>query len=247
MTEIQMLVDWIEKSEMTTVFTGAGMSTESGLPDFRSNQGLWKDKDPWTLASAQALNDNFKEFIKFYRERILQLDQYRPNKGHEILANWQREGLIGTIITQNVDGFHQMAGATDVIELHGTLATMRCLNCRKQYDSKAIGPTGETCGSCTGKLRPNVVLFGEALPKMALDKAFFEAMRSQLFIVLGSSLEVSPANMLPLHAKEAGARLCIINRDSTALDREADLLIKDSIGHVLTEVHKQLMKKTPSI
>ncbi|OEF96187.1 SIR2 family NAD-dependent protein deacylase [Desulfuribacillus alkaliarsenatis] len=245
MNNIDLLVDWISEARITTIFTGAGMSTESGLPDFRSQNGLWKDKDPLSLASTDAINKNFKEFIGFYRERILQLNEYKANIGHAILAEWQTKGIINTIITQNVDGFHQQAGAKDVIELHGTLTKMRCLGCRKNYSSKDVLIDQETCASCDGKLRPCVVLFGEQLPKMALDRAFLEAMRSDLFIVLGSSLEVSPANMLPLHAKESGAKFCIINRDETRMDKEADLIIRGNIGEVLTNLNSQLKKTTP--
>ncbi|OEH86196.1 NAD-dependent protein deacylase [Desulfuribacillus stibiiarsenatis] len=243
MNNIEQLVSWMKESQLTTVFTGAGMSTESGLPDFRSNNGLWKSGDPSKLASTEALNDNFKEFIAFYHERILQLKQYTPNEGHRILAKWQGDELIHAIITQNVDGFHQLAGATNVLELHGTLAKMRCLGCRKIYDSMDYIAGQEICVKCQGNVRPCVVLFGEALPQMVLELAFAEAARSQLFIVLGSSLEVSPANMLPLHAKNAGARLCIINRDETRMDVEADLVIRENIGAVLEEVNRQFTTK----
>ncbi len=242
--EIRTLAKWLQTSEMTTIFTGAGMSTESGLPDYRSSGGIWSKHDPSQVATPEALNEDFKQFISFYRERIIQMKQYKPNRGHQILAEWQRKGLIHGIITQNVDGFHQMAGSEYVIELHGTLNKARCLGCRKEY-AGSDSVINEHCHACQGKLRPCVVLYGEALPQGAFERAFMEARRSQLFVVMGSSLEVSPANMLPLRAKESGARLCIINRDSTNMDQEADLLIRGNIGDVLTEVQSLLKQTSP--
>lgn len=245
MLDAQKLANMLLESKIVTVFTGAGMSTESGLPDFRSADGLWQDKDSYALATTDAMNNNFKEFIDFYQERIFITKELKPNIGHQILANWQKHGIVTTIVTQNVDSFHQLAGAKDVIELHGNLAKMSCLGCRKQYDSDCITKVEKEkcCDNCQSNLRPCVVLFGESLPRNELDRASNAASRSNLFVVLGSSLEVAPANMLPLQAKYAGAKLCIINKGKTRLDDDADLLINDSIGNVLTTVNKLLAQK----
>ncbi len=241
MKDIEILADWMLTSEHTVIFTGAGMSTESGLPDYRSSSGLWKEKDALQLASTEALNENFNEFINFYQQRINQLREFKPHGGHQILAQWQNDGLIGAIITQNVDGFHQAAGANNVIELHGSLNKMRCSCCDKEYCDQ---PTVHTsCSGCNGKLRPCVVLYGERLPETALEKAYAEAKKSRLFIVMGSSLEVSPANRLPLQAMAAGARLCIINRGTTSMDDEADLIIHANIGEVLEEIDTIIKKQ----
>ncbi|MYL59617.1 NAD-dependent protein deacylase, partial [Virgibacillus halodenitrificans] len=132
-----MLKKWLQNSNYTVVFTGAGMSTESGLPDFRSsNQGLWNKKDPSKIASTDALNNNVNDFISFYRERVLGVKEYSPHKGHYILADLEKQGYVKSIITQNVDGFHQQAGSKNVAELHGTLQTVHCQSCGEVYSSQ---------------------------------------------------------------------------------------------------------------
>ncbi|WP_426983874.1 NAD-dependent deacylase [Brevibacillus borstelensis] len=217
------------------VFTGAGMSTESGLPDFRSAlTGWWQGKDPARLASTDALRNNREEFVSFYRMRVEGLLSCKPHQGHVILAEWERRGQIKGIITQNVDGFHQRAGSRRVAELHGTLATLTCMRCTNKYESARYLDQGGTACECGGFLRPSVVLFGESLPEAAFAQAVEWTERADLFLVLGSSLAVSPANWFPEQAKARGAKLVIINRDATHLDGIADLLIQDApIGDVL--------------
>lgn len=224
-------------SRYTVVFTGAGMSTESGLPDFRSSkQGLWNKMDPSEVASTKAMNDHVNEFIAFYRQRVLGVKEYKPHQGHHILSDWEAQGRIQSIITQNVDGFHQQAGSKHVAELHGTLQKLHCQSCGKAYNSEAYIEQEYDC-SCGGLLRPSIVLFGEALPKEAFQMAEMEAEKADLFIVLGSSLTVTPANMFPQLAKQLGSKLVIVNREATPLDGLADLLINDkNIGEVLQEL-----------
>jgi NAD-dependent deacetylase len=221
------------------VFTGAGMSTESGLPDFRSNGGLWKQNRRFEeLASVEALETDYDEHVAFYRWRIEMLAAHAPNDGHRVVADWQRRGLVGPIITQNVDGFHAQAGATDVLELHGTLANVRCDRCGVERPAaEFLTPAGLAC-PCGGKRRPGVVLFGEALPAATLRAAWEAAQRARLFIVLGSSLAVAPANLLPEAAAHAGAPLVIVNREPTPLDRMASLVISASIGETLGAVDR---------
>ncbi len=235
-----MLSQWLKTSKYTVVFTGAGMSTESGLPDFRSSKGLWKKKDPSKLASTEALNNNVQEFIEFYRGRVLGVKEVGPHNGHFILADWERDGLIQSIITQNVDGFHQLAGSIRVAELHGTLQKLHCQSCRKEYNSEEYLNEEYYC-ECGGILRPSVVLFGEALPEDAFQMAFEEAQKAELFIVLGSSLTVTPANQFPLIAKEHGAKLVIANMEKTSMDIYADLVINNQkIGELLQELDAKL-------
>jgi NAD-dependent deacetylase len=236
-----MLKTWIQNAKNVVVFTGAGMSTESGLPDFRSsNNGLWRKKDPSKIASTQALNNNVDEFIEFYRERVLKVKEFNPHKGHYILAEWEKTGKLHSIITQNVDGFHQLAGSKRVAELHGSLKQLRCQSCGKKYDSEGYINKEYHC-SCGGVLRPNVVLFGEALPQDAFQFAQEEAVKSDLFIVLGSSLSVTPANQFPLIAKEHGAKLVIVNQEKTEMDHYADQVIPNiKIGELLQELDKEL-------
>ncbi|UJL46298.1 NAD-dependent protein deacylase [Virgibacillus sp. NKC19-16] len=232
-----MLKKWIKESNYTVIYTGAGMSTESGLPDFRSaDNGLWNKKDPSKIASTTALNDNVSEFIAFYRERVLGVRDYKPHKGHEILAEWEKRGLVKSIITQNVDGFHQRAGSKRVAELHGTLQKLNCQSCASVYSSEEYVDREYYC-SCEGVLRPSIVLFGESLPRDAFQFALNETEKCDLFIVLGSSLSVTPANQFPLIAKENGAKLVIVNRDKTDFDSIADEVINDrEIGDVLMEL-----------
>lgn len=236
-----MLEKWLKESNYTVVFTGAGMSTESGLPDFRSsNNGLWRKKDPSQIASTKALNENVEEFIEFYKERVLGVKQYGPHKGHYILAKWEQDGIIKSIITQNVDGFHTEAGSKQVAQLHGTLQKFRCLNCNKEIDSEIFIKQKQYC-ECGGVLRPNVVLFGEMLPQDAFQTAYSEAEKADLFIVLGSSLSVTPANQFPIIAKQNGAKLVIVNMEPTELDMYADEVIHGrKIGELLEELDKKI-------
>jgi NAD-dependent deacetylase len=234
--EDQMLVDVLNKSKYAVVYTGAGMSTESGLPDFRSTKtGLWENEDPIAVASTDALNKDVERFFQFYRKRVLGVKDCKPHKGHDILAKWEREGIIQGIITQNVDGFHSVAGSENVMELHGTLQKVHCQSCGKEFENDMYEAESFYC-TCGGKLRPSVVLFGEGLPEDTFMKAVEESEKADLFIVLGSSLTVTPANQFPLLAKENGAKLVIVNLEPTLFDVYADLVIHDrKIGDVLTE------------
>jgi NAD-dependent deacetylase len=236
-----MLAEWLKTSRYTVILTGAGMSTESGLPDFRSaRDGLWNKKDPRELASTYALQHNREEFIQFYRYRIVTLNQCEPHIGHTILADWESRGIVKSIITQNVDGFHQRAGNKNVAELHGSLRTVHCQACKKTYPNDKYVRDSFTC-SCGGFLRPSVVLFGESLPSHEIEKAIEATNKADLFIVLGSSLQVSPANQFPFAAKRNGAKLVIVNMEPTELDDWADLVIhRRKIGEVLQELDNEL-------
>ncbi|MDD4343295.1 MAG: NAD-dependent deacylase [Eubacteriales bacterium] len=235
--ELSLLCGWMRTSSNVVVFTGAGMSTESGLPDFRSANGMWKNVDPRELASIRALNTNTREFYNFYKMRIEALEKAEPHDGHFILANWENKNRVKHIITQNVDGFHQKAGSKSVSELHGSLRISRCQDCGREYSAKKILERDfPRCEACSGKLRPGVVLFGESLPLDALEMADTESSNSELFIVIGSSLEVSPANYFPVKAKNSGARLAIINLDDTNMDDYADVVIRGKTKEVLQEL-----------
>ncbi|MNK53516.1 NAD-dependent protein deacetylase [compost metagenome] len=232
---IPTLARWLRESRLTAVFTGAGMSTESGLPDFRSAGGLWKQSRRFEeLASTSALQHDFPEFVEFYRWRIQMLQGVEPHAGHRRIAEWQREGRVQALITQNVDGLHAHAGSTEVLELHGSLRVIRCQRCGTEANSERfLTDEGIHCARCGGKMRPGVVLFGEALPEDALRKAQDASERADLFLVLGSSLQVSPANYFPQVAKAQGAKLVILNREPTALDALADLRLDGTIGETL--------------
>jgi NAD-dependent deacetylase len=235
--EIAEFARLLRGSGGAVVFTGAGMSTESGLPDFRSASGLWKTNRRFEeLASRNAIETSYAEFVEFYRWRIQMLNAHQPHPGHRVLAGWQRRGLVETIITQNVDGYHTTAGADGVLELHGTLRQVRCENCggeRPNDDFLQVDGFGCPCG---GKRRPTVVLFGEMLPGAVLAAAAKASQAARLFIVLGSSLQVSPANRLPELALLGGATLVIVNREPTPFGSRASLDLRGSIGETLQAV-----------
>jgi NAD-dependent deacetylase len=230
----------LRTSGRAVVFTGAGMSTESGLPDFRSAGGLWRNRRFEELASRESLATRYDEFVAFYRWRMQMLTEHEPHAGHRVVADWQRRGLVEALITQNVDGYHTAAGARDALELHGTLRLVRCETCDVEATAaQFLAPAGEAC-ACGGRRRPNVVLFGEALPEATLSAAVEASRRARLFIVLGSSLLVSPANLLPQMALAAGAPLVIVNRDPTPLGPRATLESRCAIGEILAEADEIL-------
>lgn len=236
---MEKLAEWLNKAEHAVVMTGAGMSTESGLPDFRSDKGLWNNRDPAKLASVDMMQQNWEEFFSFYRSRIQSLAQVEPNNGHYILAEWEKHGLVKSIITQNVDGLHQAAGSENITELHGSITSLRCHSCGKTTNSAAYLENKSSCSDCSGVLRPNIVLFGEMLPEQAIAFAQTETANADLFIVLGSSLSVAPASFFPADAKDQGAKLVIINRTPTDIDQKADLLLpNEDIGSILTKTNK---------
>lgn len=236
------IVKLLSSSKRTVIYTGAGMSTESGLPDFRSkSRGLWEKFNPEELANVQALYNNQEEFTNFYRHRLSEITKYEPHQGHYILAEWEKSGQIEGIITQNVDGFHHDAGNKNVMELHGTFRAFHCHECRQNHDRDAYLAGDILCQSCGGIVRPGIVLFGETLPQDTFLAAEQITSKADLFIVLGSSLSVTPANMFPLQAKESGAKLVIINREPTQFDMYADHLVQNrNIKEVLIEM-KQLL------
>jgi len=232
------------KNREAVVFSGAGMSTESGLQDFRSKTGLWANVDPTALASVDALKNNYEQFLEFYKSRLLVPESVKPNIGHILIAEWERDGFIKGLITQNVDRLHQAAGSVNVAELHGSLEPVRCCLCRSTA-TKDDFIQGHKC-SCGGRLRPGVVLFGEMLPESEIQKAEQWSSNCKLFIVLGSSLAVSPANFFPRKAKYAGANLVIVNKEDTPLDDFADLVVHKSIGEFLSEVQTILKRESLS-
>ncbi|ATP40632.1 NAD-dependent protein deacylase [Solibacillus sp. R5-41] len=230
------LAKWMLQSNSTVILTGAGMSTESGIPDFRSRTGWWKNIDPRTVASVESLQQNYELFREFYQMRILSLTNCEPHSGHEILANWEARGLLTLIATQNVDRFHQQAGNGAVAELHGNIVTIRCQTCGKAL------PLGHfmdnaVCTYCNGKLRPNVVLFGEALPQQAWNRSLHAIQNADVVIVIGTSLEVYPVNQLPAMCQ---GRLVYINLDVSGNSRNFDLILQGTAGGVLAEIDKYL-------
>jgi NAD-dependent deacetylase len=209
-------------------FTGAGISAESGIPTYRGDDGMWNKYDPDKFAN---VNYFFKEpayYWRFFQEvRYPVISRAQPNAAHAALAELERKGILSAVITQNIDGLHQLAGSDNVLELHGNTRRILCLKCGKAHTMDETYAQLETrlppvCRDCEGQLKPDVVFFGESLPMAVLEEAVAESQSCDLFLVIGSSLVVHPAAGLPRLAKEKGARLVIINRDPTPLDGMAD-------------------------
>lgn len=226
------LAERIGRAKRVVAFTGAGMSTESGLADFRSSRGHWKRYDPLAMASVEALQSRSPAFYDFYRMRIEALSGVEPHQGHRVLARWEDEGRLQAVITQNVDRLHQAAGSRRVVELHGNLREVSCTQCRQRFASTVLLERVD-CALCGGALRPAVVLFGEHLPGGPFAESEELAESCDLLLVLGSSLTVSPANVFPGIAQSGGADLVIVNRGATPYDGRADLVIDGAIGEVL--------------
>lgn len=233
---------WLAEKIMegdVVIFSGAGLSTESGLQDFRSKDGIWAHVDPAEMASVGVLERRYDEFLEFYKARLYVPESVKPNVGHNLVAEWEKKGWVKGVITQNVDCLHQRAGSVKVAELHGSLEPVRCHKCGKKGDTQDF-LDGKPCKYCGGHLRPSVVLFGEMLPDEPMMYADEWSADCKLFIVLGSSLVVSPANFFPRKAKSAGAKLAIINRDGTPLDHIADLVAHEGIGQYLSKVSEYM-------
>jgi len=238
--ELTTLADLISRSERVAVLTGAGMSTESGLPDYRGQDGLWKNRRFGALADIETFHLEPVEFWEFYRQRLSLLDDARPNPGHFALAALERAGLIERVITQNVDGLHSAAGSQEVLEVHGSLRESVCPACRSSYprveaEKRADAATdGVPLCDCGWVLKPNVVLFGEMLPE-AMNEAEALVYQCDLLLCCGSSLAVWPVAKLPEVAKKrrsAGA-VAIVNRGPTEADDLADVRIEGATGEVL--------------
>ncbi len=231
----------ISISNQIVAFTGAGFSAESGISTFRGAGGLWSKYNPSIYADINYFIKDPSYYWNFFRdERYPVIKKAKPNDGHYALVELEKLGKIYRVITQNIDGLHQMAGSSEVIELHGNTRKIFCMNCDKTYSmdrvynllKKELPPR---C-SCGGILKPGTVLFGEPLPQVALDMANIAARNCDMFIVLGSSLVVYPAAALPEIAKNNRAKLIIVNIDPTPLDNIADIVINESVSKVLSEL-----------
>ena len=231
----------VSTSDRIVAFTGAGFSAESGISTFRGAGGLWSKYDPDIYANINIFMQDSTYYWNFFKdERYPVIKKAKPNDGHYALVELEKRGKLYRVITQNIDGLHQEAGQSDVIELHGNTRKIYCLSCGKTYSmdeiyeklKKELPPK---C-SCGGNLKPGTVLFGESLPQHALEMARLAAENCDLFLVLGSSLVVYPAASMPRIAKKKGATLAIINIDPTPLDSTADIVINDSASKVLSKL-----------
>jgi NAD-dependent deacetylase len=231
-----MVAELIGANQPCVALTGAGISTESGVPDFRSASGVWAEYDPYEVASIDGFRDDPVRAWEFYGRRLGVLADVQPNAGHLALAALERAGLLEAVITQNVDGLHQRAGSRDVVEVHGSIATASCVSCgRAQAREEVVELLPlPTCADCGSVLKPDVVMFGELLPAVAVERATALAREAACMLVVGSSLEVWPVAGLPAETLGHGGRLAIVNREPTPYDAQADVVVHAGAGEVLT-------------
>jgi NAD-dependent deacetylase len=241
LTPQERLAELIRSRQPCVVLTGAGVSTESGIPDFRSPTGIWAEFDPLEYASLDAFRADPAKVWSFYAPRFAMLTEAEPNAAHRAIAELERRGLVRAIVTQNIDLLHERAGSRDVVEVHGSIRTSSCLACGSNYPLAEVVAQLESreapvCPECGEVLKPDVVFFGELLPEAAIDRAYALAGEAELLLVVGSALEVWPVAELPLVTRRAGGAVAIVNRGPTARDADAALRIDGSAGETLESV-----------
>jgi NAD-dependent deacetylase len=243
---IEKIAQFLSESNRAIAFTGAGISTESGIADFRSPGGIWSRYKPVLFREFLNSEEARRQYWRMKKDGYHELKTAKPNDGHRALARLETEGKIAAVITQNIDGLHQDAGSRHVLELHGTGRYCLCLQCEARYDVDEIHRRLESgvdiplCEDCGGLLKSATISFGQSLPADVLAEAFDLSMSTDLVIALGSSLVVEPAASIPLQARNNGARLVIINQSETPLDGLADIVVHQSIGQTLAQVIKQM-------
>lgn len=244
MDDIKKAAELILNSKKTFALTGAGISTESGIPDFRSSTGYYSKMDPTMALSKDVLINNPERFYKEGYLILTDLNEKEPNKGHLALAELESLGKLKGVITQNIDNLHTKAGSKNVYEVHGETRGIHCMGCGREYpfevmknkvDNKEIPPR---CDECGGILRPNVVMFGDMMPD-DFQRALEELYSTELLIVIGSSLTVSPVNLLPDYVD----KLIIINNDPTPQDRRAEVVFNQSSGEVLNKILNEVKRQ----
>jgi NAD-dependent deacetylase len=231
-----MLAELIRANQPCVALTGAGVSTESGIPDFRSAEGIWHRYDPYEVASIDAFHRDPARVWEFYALRLDALADARPNPAHLALAELERTGLLVAVITQNVDRLHLAAGTRELVEVHGSIGSAVCLACgRAEDDVRPLLPLPR-CASCSADLKPGVVMFGELLPVAAIERATELARTAALLLVVGTSLEVWPVAGLPDETLAHGGLVAIVNREPTSVDRRARLVVHGSAAETLAAV-----------
>jgi NAD-dependent deacetylase len=229
------LADLIRESRCTVALTGAGISVPSGIPDFRTpGTGLWENVDPMEVAHIDAFRSDPRRFWSFYRPRLHRLGAVEPNPAHQALAELERRGLLEGVITQNIDMLHTKAGSERVVEVHGSIRTASCQSCDARFEYQQVDDLFDAdgvaiCSLCLGYVKPDVVLFGELLPAVAMAEAEALAARAELLICIGSSLEVYPVAGLPSVTRASGGRVAIVTKGPTPLDGEADIRLDGDV------------------
>jgi NAD-dependent deacetylase len=235
------LAELIRRRQPCVVLTGAGVSTESGIPDFRSPTGLWAQFDPMEYASIDVFRRDPRKVWTFYKPRLAMLGEAEPNAAHLALAELEGLGFVEALITQNIDRLHERAGSKEVVEVHGSIRTSSCPGCGERYPLERVLELLEredapACPACGEILKPDVVFFGELLPVERIERAFELAREASLMLVVGSALEVHPVASLPLETLGRGGELAIVNEGATPLDSKAALRIGGRAGEVLARV-----------
>ena len=248
LTNIDYIAELLCRSKHAVVLTGAGISTPSGIPDFRSEgTGLWSRDEPMEVASLSTFRTRPERFFVWFRPLASLIFNARPNPAHIALARLEDAGHVHTIITQNIDALHHKAGSKNVIEMHGTLRTLTCTQCFHQADAqkylKAYVEQGEVprCTECGGLMKPDAILFGEQLPQRAWYDAQRESRECDLMIVAGSSLEVLPVAGLPMQAIDRGAHLVILNNSITYLNVRADVAIEEDVAEIIPAIAERVL------
>jgi len=254
--KINQAAELLFNSKHAIVLTGAGISTESGIPDFRSKGGIWEKFDPEVYGDIQSFLKDPSKFWKMAEEIAPNLFNAKPNPGHYAIAELEKMNIVKSIITQNVDELHQKAGAVLVYEVHGNINRYSCLGCRASYTKQQVlnklkkeKNSPPLCDVCAAPLKPSVVLFGESLPKFEIYYSRDVAKKSDVMLIVGSSLSVAPVCDLPLYTLREGGKLIIINDEPTLLDSKAEVVIHNKIGTILpliVEELKRLMEESHS-
>jgi NAD-dependent deacetylase len=239
------LAELIRERQPCVVLTGAGISTESGIPDFRSPTGIWAEYDPMEYATISAFRRDPVKVWEFYALRFRVLTEAEPNPGHLALAELERRGIVRAVVTQNIDGLHQRAGSQDVVEVHGSIRSASCLACGETVPLEDVVAALETapappCPRCGEILKPDVVMFGELLPESAMERASELARDAGVLLVVGSTLEVYPVAALPEDTLAAGGELAIVNRGRTPYDGRAAVTVDGSAGETLSRLVEAL-------
>jgi NAD-dependent deacetylase len=247
--KITLIADKIKQGGKNLVFTGAGISTESGIPDYRSQGGIWDKFRPVYFDEFMSDREAREEYWRRWQELYQGIQQAQPNTGHSAIARLDQMGLLAALITQNVDGLHQEAGLADekIIELHGNTRRIRCMSCRNITATEEIqarlhsGDAAPEC-ECGGYLKPDTISFGQAMPVDAVEKATALSHTSDFFLVVGSTLLVQPAAHMPVYAKQNNAFLAIVNLSETPCDNTCDVLIRGKAGDVLQRIVSEVQK-----
>jgi NAD-dependent deacetylase len=241
------LADLVRSRGPAVVITGAGISTESGIPDFRSPTGIWARYDPQEYATIEAFNADPVKVWSFYALRYRALTEADPNTGHLALAELERAGHVTAVVTQNIDLLHERAGTRELVEVHGSIRTSSCLRCGARYRLDEVvrlleDEPAPRCPTCGAVLKPDVVFFGELLPEAAIDRAYELARAAGLLLVVGSALEVWPVSQLPAETLLSGGQVAIVNRGPTSFDDRAVVKIEGGAGETLAALVETLRR-----